>query len=90
MTPVLFTQSEPRKARLHHTRNPLSIDRMRAFASHPDPLVEASNWVALIVGTHLPFWPLYIWWAAGPQAMPSALLTAFLLIPLLARRDGLL
>ena len=72
----------------------LGLGHMQAFARHPDPLVEASNWVALVIGTHLPFWPLYVWWAAGSQAMPSALLTlawtpVFLVIPLLSRRNGL-
>ena len=67
---------------------------LRSFAAHPDPLAEASNWVALTIGSHLPFWPLYIFWAAGWEALPSALLTAamtpvFLLIPLLSRRSGL-
>ena len=67
---------------------------MRALAHHRDPLVEASNWVALLIGTHLPFWPLYVWWSAGAQAFPTALLTvaltpAFLVIPLIARRHGL-
>ena len=68
---------------------------MREFARHRDPLVEASNWVALLIGTHLPFWPLYVWWAAGEQAFPTALLTMalspmFLVIPLISRRSGLL
>jgi hypothetical protein len=65
------------------------------FAFHPDPLAEASNWVALTIGSHLPFWPLYVWLAAGEQALPSAWLTAamspvFLILPLLSRRSGLL
>lgn len=68
---------------------------MRAFAHHRDPLVEASNWVALLIGTHLPFWPLYVWWSAGAQALPTALLTMaltplFLVIPLISQRSGLL
>ena len=72
-----------------------AVAGMRAFAHHPDPLVEASNWVALLIGTHLPFWPLYVWWAAGAQALPSALSTmaltpAFLVVPLISRRSGLL
>jgi hypothetical protein len=66
----------------------------RAFARHPDPLVEASNWVAILIGTHLPFWPLYVWWCAGRQAFPTSLLTMgltplFLVIPLIGRRSGL-
>jgi hypothetical protein len=68
---------------------------MRRFTAHPDPLTETSNWVALLIGTHLPFWPLYVWWCAGSQAFPTALLTmafapAFLTVPLLSRRSHLL
>lgn len=42
-----------------------------------------------------PFWPLYVWWSAGRQAFPTALLTIamvpmFLAIPLLSRKSGLL
>lgn len=68
---------------------------LRAFAAHPDPLAEASNWVALTIGSHLPFWPLYIFWAAGWEALPTSLLTAamtplFLAIPLISRRSSVL
>jgi hypothetical protein len=65
------------------------------YAAHPDPLAEAGNWFAITIGTHLPFWPLYVWWSAGRQAFPTALLTmalapVFLAIPPLSRRSGLL
>lgn len=65
------------------------------YAAHPDPLAEASNWCAITIGTHIPFWPLYVWWSAGNQALPTALLTGalaplFLVIPMLSRRSGLL
>ena len=68
--------------------------RMEAFARHRDPLVEEANWVALTIGTHLPLWPLYIWWAAGRQAWPTSLWTValtplFLIVPLVSRRSGL-
>lgn len=68
--------------------------RIRAFAAHPDPLAEASNWVALTIGSHLPFWPLYIFWVAGREALPSSLLTMsmaplFLAVPIVARRSSL-
>ncbi|WP_428489224.1 hypothetical protein [Rhodopila sp.] len=64
------------------------------LAASTDPLVETGNWVALTIGSHLPFWPLYVWWSAGREAWPSALLTitlapVFLLIPWLSRRSGL-
>jgi hypothetical protein len=67
---------------------------IRAFAAHPDPLAEASNWVALTIGSHLPFWPLYVFWVAGREALPSSLLTVsmaplFLAVPMLARRSSL-
>ncbi|HQT84445.1 MAG: hypothetical protein B7Z58_09785 [Acidiphilium sp. 37-64-53] len=47
----------------------------------------------MIVGTHLPFWPLYILWCAGLQSLPTSLLTMtftplFLLIPALSRRNA--
>jgi hypothetical protein len=63
------------------------------FARNRDPLVEESNWVALMIGTHLPLWPVYIWWAAGRQAWPTSLWTismtpVFLVIPILSRRNG--
>ena len=79
---------------IHRQRLQSGMDKIRSFAHHPDPLVEASNWVALIIGTHLPFWPLYVWCSAGLEALPTALLTmalapVFLLIPLVARRNGL-
>lgn len=66
-----------------------------AFAAHPDPLAEASNWVALTIGSHLPFWPLYVFWVAGQDAMPSSLLTVsmapiFLTVPIIARRSSLM
>jgi len=72
----------------------LCAEPIKAFARHRDPLAEMSNWVALLIGSHLPFWPLYIWLSAGAQALPSALLSAamtpvFLVIPLLSRRSGL-
>ncbi len=65
----------------------------RAFAHHRDPLAEASNWFAILIGTHLPFWPLYVWWSAGTQALPTALWTValtpvLLVIPLVARRSS--
>jgi MASE7 protein len=68
---------------------------IRTFVAHPDPLAEASNWVALTIGSHLPFWPLYVLWAAGPHALPSSLLTAsmtplFLAVPMISRRSSLI
>lgn len=68
---------------------------MGGFVGHSDPLVEASNKVALTIGTHLPFWPLYVWWCAGFQwnwsmVATLALAPLFIAIPLLSRRHRLL
>jgi hypothetical protein len=67
---------------------------MRRFNRHPDPLVEANNWRAFVIGTHLPLWPVYVIWSAGWQAWPSSLLTMlftpiFLIVPALSRRSDL-
>lgn len=86
-----MTSSPPKPMRLWRA----AATRTRQAAAHPDPLAEASNWVALAIGSHLPFWPLYVWWSAGNQAWPSCLWTVllapvFLAIPLVSRRSGLL
>lgn len=74
---------------------PPILARIRSFAVHRDPLAEASNWVALTIGSHLPFWPLYLLVAVGRQAWPTSLLTAamaplFLSVPIICRRSSLL
>jgi hypothetical protein len=71
-----------------------SIAYLQRQARNPDPLVENANWVALMIGTHLPLWPLYVLWAAGSQAWPTSLWTItctpfFLSVPPLSRRSGL-
>jgi hypothetical protein len=65
------------------------------IAKNKDPLVENANWVALMIGTHLPLWPLYVLWAAGRQAWPTSLWTItftpfFLLVVPISRKNGLL
>jgi hypothetical protein len=65
----------------------------RAIA-HPDPLVAASSFIALVLAWNAPLYPVYVWFIAGPSALPSALLTAcslpvFAAVPLLARRSTL-
>ena len=90
MTEIATDSVPSRTARLWRG----SVGGVRGFAASADPLVEAGNWVALTIGSHLPFWPLYVWWSAGREAWPSALLTVtltpvFLLIPWLSRYNGL-
>ena len=76
-------------------RRPSIAARIRSFAAHRDPLAEASNWVALTTGSHLPFWPLYVLFAVGRQAWPTSVLTAamapfFLVVRVLCRQSSLL
>jgi len=63
------------------------------YADHDDPLVAASNLVALVVVWNQPFYPLYIYWAVGPDIAPTFLTFLstpfFLAVPLLSRFNGL-
>ncbi|MBX3568506.1 MAG: hypothetical protein KF914_10640 [Rhizobiaceae bacterium] len=68
--------------------------RVGAYASHEDPLVAASNWVALVVAWNQPFYPLYLYPIVGERLAPSLLTflstPLFLAIPAVARRRPLL
>ena len=60
------------------------------YADHPDPRVAACNWIALIVASNQPLYPLYVQWVAGGGGV-AAMLTwlstpLFALAPLVARR----
>jgi hypothetical protein len=61
-----------------------------AYAHSNDPLVAASNFIALCVVGNQPFYPLYVWWAVGDDGWTSLLTFLstpfFLAIPLIARR----
>jgi len=63
----------------------------QAWRHADDPLVASANTVALVVGWNTPFYPLYVWWAAGPSGMPYALATLcslpfFFAVPEVTRR----
>ena len=64
-----------------------------AYAHSDDPLVAASNFIALCVAGNQPFYPLYVWWAVGDDGGTSLLTflstPLFLAIPLIARRFSL-
>ena len=69
------------------------VAHMRAYLHHQDPLAEASSDAAVLIGTHLPFWPLYLLWSAGLKTLPSSLVTmtlapVFCAIPMLMRRHA--
>jgi len=59
------------------------------YADHPDPLVVACNWIALVVASNQPVYPLFVEWAAGEggsRAMLTWLSTPFFLaVPALSR-----
>jgi len=63
------------------------IDR---YATNGDPLVTASNWIALVVVSNQPFYPLYLYAVVGDRFWP-ALLTFlstpfFAAVPAVSRR----
>ena len=59
------------------------------YADHPDPLVLACNWMALVVASNQPFYPLFVEWTAGDGgrlAMLTWLSTPFFLaVPAVSR-----
>lgn len=61
------------------------------YAAHADPRVTACNWIALVVVSNQPFYPLYVEGVAGTggfAAMLTFLSTPFFaLAPLVARRN---
>ena len=65
-------------------------NRVGQYASHPDPRVEACNWIALVVTWNQPFYPLYLYWIVGERLTPVFLTFLstpfFLAIPALSRR----
>jgi hypothetical protein len=64
-----------------------------AYAHSDDPLIAASNFIALCVVGNQPFYPLYVWRAVGDDGWTSLLTFLstpfFLVIPLIARRFSL-
>lgn len=64
------------------------------YVDHPDPLVAAGNFVALVLAWNQPFYPLYLWFIAGEKAwvaLPDVLSGLFFfVVPAIARRHPLL
>lgn len=62
---------------------------LRAYARHDDPLVATGNFVALLVASNQPFYPLYVYWLVSDQIAPVLLTFLstpfFLAVPALAR-----
>lgn len=64
-----------------------------SYLEHEDPRVAMASLVAVVVVWNQPFYPLYVWWVAGPEIGPSwytFLSTPFFAaVPFVARRSGL-
>lgn len=64
------------------------------WSAHRDPLVSTASFVALLVASNQPFYPLYLWWLVsadiGPAFYTFFSTPFFLAVPLLARRNTLL
>lgn len=62
------------------------------YVDHPDPLVAATNLIAVVVAWNQPFYPLYVYWSVSETIWPTyyAFLSTplFLAVPLVARFDG--
>jgi hypothetical protein len=71
-------------------RSPLA--RLKAYAGHPDPLAESCNWIALVVASNQPIYPLYLLWIVGGDWWISVwtfLSTPFFVaVPAVARRNS--
>lgn len=69
------------------------VERVRAYARHPDPRVAAANMIALLVASNQPFYPLYLRWVVSSDitaAWFTFLSTPFFLaVPAVARRSGI-
>ena len=52
----------------------LSRDWIRRYVHNDDPMAEAANTGALVVWTHLPFYPLFVLWFVGHPVWPSFML----------------
>ena len=65
-------------------------DRAAAHVRSPDRLAMLANTGATIIWTHLPFYPLLVWWLVGHPIWPSAVQALawpfFLAVPYVSRR----
>lgn len=62
---------------------------VQRYLAHDDPLVAATNLIALVVAWNQPFYPLYVWWAVSDRLWPTyfAFLSTpfFLAVPAVSR-----
>lgn len=71
---------------------PSPLARLKAYAAHPDPRAESCNWIAVMVASNQPVYPLYLLWIVGGDwwiAVWTFLSTPlFLAVPAVARRHS--
>lgn len=64
----------------------------KAYFAHDDPLAATANLVTLVVLWNQPFYPLYVYWAVGPDIAPTFYTFIstpfFFAVPALGRVDG--
>jgi len=69
------------------------IKSIRAYAANDDPLAAASNFIALVVASNQPFYPLYIYGAVshsiGVSFFTFLSTPFFLAVPWVARRHSI-
>ena len=65
---------------------------MKRLLTHDDPLVAAAAFLAVLLASNQPVYPLYVWLIAGEGAGRAAIVLAavpvFLAVPLVARASG--
>lgn len=70
-----------------------SIESLKAYMAHADPVSAACNRIALLVAGNQPLYPLYLWWVVGgdwPISCWTFLSTPlFAAVPAVARRNML-
>lgn len=67
---------------------------LRAYTASDNPHVSACNTIAMVIAWNQPYYPLYLWWIVGHDALvgiPDAFSgVLFFAVPAIARRSGLL
>ena len=69
-----------------------AVQALRAYSEDPDPRVNASNFVALLVASSQPTFPLYLYWLVSDTVWPSLVTFLstpfFLAVPVVSRRSS--
>ena len=68
--------------------------RISAYFDGSDPALQLAGTVAFVVVGNQPFYPLYVWWAAGPSAATTSMVSwlstpFFAAVPALGRQSAM-